>query len=163
MQMTNNYTINQHKYWQSKHIIWTWQALPSWQQCPLVFSTDRTFLVSVYRKQRISDECSHWYFQYHSPAMIFTNGKRGNNSIKCLRWIHCTHSITVHISDETSLKFIRRISTSFQIFVSTYTLIRYDTIRNAILTCARKPTWLGLIYRTQTTTKKCKTKKKIKN
>jgi len=34
--------------------------------------------------------------------------------------------------------------------------IFYDTIRDAILTCARKPTWLSLIYRTQPTTKKCK-------
>ena len=25
----------------------------------------------------------------------------------------------------------------------------YDTIRDAILTCARKPTWVGLIYRTE--------------
>jgi len=38
-------------------------------------------------------------------------------------------------------------------------LIRYDTIRDAILTCARKPTWVGLIYRTETTTKNCKTGK----
>jgi len=29
----------------------------------------------------------------------------------------------------------------------------YDTIRNAILTCVRKPTWVSLIYRTETTTK----------
>ena len=36
---------------------------------------------------------------------------------------------------------------------------RYDTIRDAILTCARKPTWVSLIYRTETTTKKCKTEK----
>ena len=37
----------------------------------------------------------------------------------------------------------------------------YDTIRDAILTCARKPTWVGLIYRTEmpTTTKNCKTEK----
>ena len=35
----------------------------------------------------------------------------------------------------------------------------YDTIRDAILTCARKPTWVSLIYRTETTTKKCKTEK----
>ena len=34
--------------------------------------------------------------------------------------------------------------------------IRYDTIRDAILTCARKPTWVSLIYRMQPTTKKCK-------
>ena len=43
-------------------------------------------------------------------------------------------------------------------------LIRYDTIRDAISTCARKPTWVGLIYRTETTTKNCKTEKlKSKN
>jgi len=41
---------------------------------------------------------------------------------------------------------------------------RYDTIRDAILTCARKPTWVGLIYRTEPTTKNCKTEKlKSKN
>ena len=37
--------------------------------------------------------------------------------------------------------------------------IRYDTIRDAILTCARKPTRVSLIYRTGTTTKNCKTEK----
>ena len=43
-------------------------------------------------------------------------------------------------------------------------LIRYDTIRDDISTCARKPTWVGLIYRTETTTKNCKTEKlKSKN
>ena len=34
-----------------------------------------------------------------------------------------------------------------------------DTIRDASLTCARKPTRVSLIYRTETTTKKCKTEK----
>ena len=43
--------------------------------------------------------------------------------------------------------------------VMIYDTIRYDTIRDAILTCARKPTWLGLIYPTETTTKNCKTEK----
>jgi len=38
-------------------------------------------------------------------------------------------------------------------------VIRYDMIRDAILTCARKTTWVGLIYRTETTTKNCKTEK----
>ena len=38
-------------------------------------------------------------------------------------------------------------------------LTAYDTIRDAILTCARKPTWVSLIYRTEPTTKKCKNKK----
>ena len=42
--------------------------------------------------------------------------------------------------------------------------IRYDRIRDAILTCARKPTWVSLIYRTEPATKKCKTEKlKSKN
>jgi len=34
-----------------------------------------------------------------------------------------------------------------------------DTIRDAILTCARKLTWVSLIYRTEPTTKKCKNRK----
>jgi len=34
---------------------------------------------------------------------------------------------------------------------------KYDTILDAILTCARKPIWVSLIYRPETTTKKCKT------
>ena len=35
----------------------------------------------------------------------------------------------------------------------------YDAIRDAISTCARKPTCVSLICRTETTTKKCKTEK----
>ena len=38
----------------------------------------------------------------------------------------------------------------------TVSCFRYDTIRDAILTCALKPTWISLIYRTELTTKKCK-------
>jgi len=37
--------------------------------------------------------------------------------------------------------------------------LMYDTIRDAILTCARKPSWVSLIYRTETTTKKCKNRR----
>jgi len=36
------------------------------------------------------------------------------------------------------------------------------TIWDAILTCARKPTWVSLIYRTEPTTKMCKNRKKLK-
>jgi len=39
------------------------------------------------------------------------------------------------------------------------TELYYDTIRDAILMCARKPTWVSLIYHTEPTTKKCKTEK----
>ena len=60
---------------------------------------------------------------------------------------------------------IRRLSVlffsrSFSTRTSTDTVhvvsptIRYDTIRGAILTCARNPTSVSLIYRTETTTKK---------
>jgi len=35
----------------------------------------------------------------------------------------------------------------------------YDTIRDANLTCARKPAWVSLIYRTEPTTKNVKQKK----
>jgi len=38
-------------------------------------------------------------------------------------------------------------------------VVDHDTIRDAVLTCARKPTRVGLIYRTETTTKNCKTEK----
>jgi len=40
--------------------------------------------------------------------------------------------------------------------------LRYDTIRDAILTCAEKPTQVGLICRTEPTTKKWKKEKKTK-
>ena len=40
--------------------------------------------------------------------------------------------------------------------------IRYDTIRDAILTCARKPTSVSLIYCTEPTTKKYKNRKSKK-
>ena len=40
-----------------------------------------------------------------------------------------------------------------------YVTIRYDTIRDATLTRARKSTRVGLIYRTEPTTRKCKTEK----
>jgi len=42
-----------------------------------------------------------------------------------------------------------------------YDEIRYDTIRDAILTCAQKPPWVGLVYSTEPTTKKWR-KEKLK-
>ena len=41
--------------------------------------------------------------------------------------------------------------------------IRYDTIRDAILTCARKPTQVSLIYRTERQLKSVKKRKIIPN
>jgi len=56
--------------------------------------------------------------------------------------------------------FIRELSKTICVTKDT---IRYDTIRDAILTCALKPTWVSLIYRTEPTTKKCKNRKKTKS
>ena len=56
--------------------------------------------------------------------------------------------VLVQAASSTSVKLIRQPVT-----------IRYDTIRDVILTCARKPTWVSLIYRTEPTTKKCKNRK----
>jgi len=47
----------------------------------------------------------------------------------------------------------------FILACETIDTIRYDTIRDAILMCARQPTRLSLIYRMETTTKKCKNRK----
>jgi len=41
-------------------------------------------------------------------------------------------------------------------------LVRYDTTRDAILTCAQKRTRVSLIYRTEPTTEKWKTEKRKK-
>ena len=41
-------------------------------------------------------------------------------------------------------------------------LIRYDTIRDAVLTCARKPTWVSLIYRARKRQLKIVKQKKTK-
>jgi len=53
---------------------------------------------------------------------------------------------------------VRTRHTVWAVSVSVKDEVRYDTIWDAILTCARKPTWIGLIYHAETTTKKCKTK-----
>ena len=57
---------------------------------------------------------------------------------------------------------VTSVQRTFYRITRVYTLI-YDTIRDAILTCARKPTWVSLIYRTEPTTKKCRNRKKTKS
>ena len=81
MQMTNNYTINQHKYWQSKHVIWTWQAWPSWQQCPLIFQPielslfqyieNNEYLMNVHTDTNIIPR--RWYSQMENVETILSN------------------------------------------------------------------------------------------
>ena len=45
---------------------------------------------------------------------------------------------------------------------TTTTIQTYDTIRDAVLTCARKPTRVSFIYRTETTTKNIEKQKNQK-
>jgi len=44
-----------------------------------------------------------------------------------------------------------------------YVVVLCSTIRDAILTCAQKPTRVSLIYRTEMTTEKCKIERKFKS
>jgi len=53
------------------------------------------------------------------------------------------------IIKERRLRWLRHV-----IRIEDCRIPRYDTIRDAILTCARKPTKVSLIYRTEPTTKK---------
>jgi len=43
--------------------------------------------------------------------------------------------------------------------IKLYKIEHRDTIQDVIITCARKPTRVSLIYHTEPTTKKCKTEK----
>ena len=74
----------------------------------------------------------------------------GVSMVICLEWgqIVCIWSSWCHYHPKTPSSFV-----SFK------SRLVYDTIRDAILTCARKPTWVGFIYSTETTTKNCKTEK----
>jgi len=66
---------------------------------------------------------------------------------------------TMNISTLDSTHICTFTLTKFSWFLT----IQYNTIRDAILTCARKSTWVSLIYCTETT-KNCKTEKlKSKN
>ena len=70
----------------------------------------------------------------------------------------CFDRITV-ISAATSRLLCRPNTSNRDI---RYDTIRYDTIRDAISTCAQKPTRVSLIYRTEPTTKSVKTEKNLK-
>jgi len=65
------------------------------------------------------------------------------------------------VSSRQSLQSLDRLSAVLTYRLLLRKLRAYDTIRDAILTCARKPkaNIVGLIYRTESTTKNCKTEK----
>jgi len=69
----------------------------------------------------------------------------------CYYW-HCSHSTRSKVNVT-----VRCLSVSPSVRPSKPTAVRHDTIWDAILTRARKPTWVSLIYRTEPTTKKWRT------
>ena len=125
-------------------------------------------------------------------ALRYTLGLRVNNIItnksvfSCLRTLttwHCPHSPAVLLGAvQQSIEISCRSGRTGKVccyawptlgqtdrrtdglgYCFTAPAIRYDTIRDASLTCARKPTWVSLIYRTEPTSKKCKNRKKVES
>jgi len=90
---------------------------------------------------------------------VFYFSGEGACRTDCFRHLHSkTHDTSastalVVLSDNVLYKSIHLL------YFTTGRIHAYDTIRDVILTCARKPTWVSLIYRTESTTKKCKTEK----
>jgi len=81
-----------------------------------------------------------------------------------LEWLDAEQKETRKLAQEntrvlTIYSFIHTTVVLLWLCVSPRCWIRIDTIRDAILTCARKPSWVSLIYRAETTTKKLKTEK----
>ena len=72
----------------------------------------------------------NWHVEEYSNANIFTHS------------LAVASTVTTHTSHWQHHCPFLSLSTNWHCF------IRYDTIRDAILTCARKPTWVSLIYRT---------------
>ena len=82
-----------------------------------------------------------------------------NVSVEVILVDLCCERFDVEIAIQSNDDYCRRLVMLCN--CSSPDTIRYDTIglREAILTCARKTTWVSLIYRTATTTKKGKTEK----
>ena len=110
-------------------------------------------------------------FTFLVPAHPGSPGKRAVKRVcvcVCVLW-HCwlgvaksIRPVKIWVSVDVVI-CLKRGADCLHDMVQLMPLLRYDTIRDAILTCARKPTWVSLIYRTETTTKNCKTEKKLKS
>jgi len=67
--------------------------------------------------------------------------------------MHKTRPTVTDVPWSLCVRFVRLLVTAMRV---------YDTIRDAILTCTRKPARVSLIYRTEPTNKKCKNRKSKK-
>ena len=98
--------------------------------------------------------CASWS---HSGRLLITSSDDKTASIwshpggplhPILTFTTAVHNVTADATDKASNCTLLHTA-----------CIQHDSIRDAILTCARKPTRVSLIYRMETTTKKCKTEK----
>jgi len=94
----------------------------------------------------------YWSFGLQLKIKMFNS--RWLNSFDSLALLFVSATLTLYIENRLSSIDDRRLTTRYH--------PSYDTIRDAILTCARKPTRVSLIYRTEPTTIKCKNREKLK-
>jgi len=87
--------------------------------------------------------CSHHYKQQNTSKWLIREATQ----------ITLTQNVTHYCLNCTHVNYTRllaRLYTTLKLVF--HYQIRYDTIPDAILMCARKPTWVSLIYRTEPTT-----------
>ena len=127
-----------------------WVPIAVWQPCELLY----TCHLLTYGIWTVSNLNRCWMVLFPLPHSFFCYN---NSCLFCYSVGIVTLCWPVWGMQHTAYIFYRDIS--FKIYLLQVPCKHY-TIRDAILTCARKPTWVSLIYRTEPTTKKCKKKQK---
>jgi len=69
--------------------------------------------------------------------------------------------ISISTYNESNNQLFVTVARDQVLLEPSWNTIQYDTIRDGTLMCARKPTWVRLIYRTEPTTKNCKTENQL--
>ena len=103
---------------------------------------------------------NRWWWNFLGPVHQCLNGKRCYGAAAATILIGLVKVDRIQTTDDHALLSLLATEQSDNHRLQP---VRYDTIRDAILTCARKPTWVSLINRTEPTTKKCKNRKKTKS
>jgi len=103
---------------------------------------------------------SQYFWQLGLQRQLNTAVYRTETSSTDNEW-HKSRCPMVHYP--RPLTHLEYMTTTFSQYRWQISTIRYDTrLRDALLTCARKPTRVSLIYRTESTTKKFKNRKSKK-
>jgi len=122
-----------------------------------------TFFIFWITRQKWTDFNNFWYVNrgqiWHDYFRhLFTLPGRCSRFTLGNTKSHFSTVLFTHISAYLCF-FERRCFLEHSVVSSHYHWTVYDTIRDVILRCARKATWVSLIYRTEPTTKKCKNRK----